>query len=140
MEGHSTRLRDGCRFVSTVCGNGYAHFRREGGEFGQSSVGVNTVEVVVFADVDAALLTPGADPAPPSSAGNHPLSNLKVGSPGSSRHHDPHHFVSKNDGARVTAAPVGAFEWNHSGRLVLAGVCPTQRTHFHLEDNFLWPR
>src|SRR5215472_17102339 len=134
MQGDSTWLCDRGCFISTVRGNGHAHLRRKHGEFGQSSVGVNTVEVVVLADVDPALLTPAARPAPPSSAGNNTLANLKVGHPRSSRHNDPHHFVSKNDRASITAAPVWALEWNHRSRLVLAGVCPTQRPHLHLED------
>src|SRR6266567_3256038 len=89
MEGHSARLRDRSRFISAVRRNRHTHLCWEGGEFGQSSISVNTVEVVVLADVDPPLLTPGAPPAPPSSAGNHPLSNLQVGHPSSSRHYDP---------------------------------------------------
>src|SRR5258708_27516284 len=31
-------------------------------------------------------------------------------------------------------------ERNHRRRLVLAGVCPAQGTHLHLDDHLCWPR
>ena len=87
---------------------------------------MNTVEVVVFADVDAAFFTPGTLPAPPSCAGNNTLPDLKVDHFRASRHNDPYHLVSEDDGTRVTADSMRSVERNHRRRLVLAGVCPAQ--------------
>src|ERR1051326_6236775 len=126
MKGYGARLCDSRCFIGAVGGNRYAHLCREHREFGESSIGVNTVEVVVFADIDPTLLTPGALTTPPASARNHALSQLKVSHASPSRYYDPYHLMPKNNGTGMTAASVRAGEGDHCSRPVLAGVCATQ--------------
>src|SRR5437764_10074482 len=140
VQRHSARLRHRCGFIATLRGNRHAHLRREPGEFGKASVSMNTVEVVVFADVDAAFFAPGALPAPPSCTGNNALADLWVGYFRTSRHNDPYHLVSEDNGTRVTADPVRFVKRNHRRRLVLAGVCPAEGAHLALDDHLCRPR
>src|SRR5436305_9730715 len=117
MQSHGARLGHRRRLIATRFGNGYTHLRRERSKFGKAAVRMNAVEVVVLADIDAPFFAPGTLSAPPSRAGNDTLPDLKLGHFRPSRHHDPDHLVSENDGTRVTADAVRSVEGNHRRRL-----------------------
>src|SRR5712691_2946697 len=140
MKGYCTGLGHGCRLVGASVGNRLAHLGRKCRAFGEPTMGVNAEDEVTFADVAPPLPAWQALAAPPSCTGNNPLTNLESCNIRALFDDDPHHLMTKDQRGTLLTDRVGVKERNHRCLLVLAGICPAQRSHRHLEQDLSWPR
>src|SRR6266852_4377970 len=129
VEGYRTGLGHGCRLVGASIGNRLAHLGRKCRAFGKPTMGVNAEEEVALADVDPSLPAWEALAAPPSCTGDNPLTNLELCHIRALFDDDPHHLMTKDQRSTLLTDRVGVKEWDHRCLLVLAGVCPAQRSH-----------
>src|SRR6266567_161155 len=140
VEGYRAGLGHGCRLVGASIGNRLAHLCRKCRAFGKPTMGMNAEEEVMFTDVAPSLLAWQALAAPPSCTGNYPLANLEPCNIRALVDDDPHHLMTKDQRGALLTDRVGVKERNHRCLLILAGVCPAQRSHRHLEQYLSWPR